>query len=66
VGERRFVCGIRFCEWIKSPNFKPSRTKNTGVIISGHVPVAFFGVELQGKTTRIARRVGRALFSGNS
>ena len=31
-GSGMFVCGLRFCVWIKSGNLLGSRMKNTGVL----------------------------------
>ena len=36
-----------------------------GRVVADHVPVAFFGVELQGEAARIALGVGRALFAAD-
>src|SRR5216683_2254984 len=33
VGDFRFVCGSRFCVWMKSLNLIPSRMKNVGVFL---------------------------------
>ena len=34
-------------------------------VVAHQIPVAFFGVELQGEATRVADRVGRAVFERN-
>jgi hypothetical protein len=66
VGDLRLVCGSRFCVWMKSENFRASRTKKTGVFVPHHIPVALFGVELHCEPARIAFGVARTLFTAHS
>ena len=62
---RRFVLGSRFWVWMKFGNLYGSRTKNTGVLLPHHVPVAFLGVELHGEAADVALGVGGAALAGD-
>ena len=66
VGDLRLVWGSRFCVWMKSENFRGVPDEEDWSVVSDHVPVALFGVELHRETARIAFGVARTLFTADS
>ena len=62
---RKLVRGSRLTALFKSGNLRGSRKKNTGVLLPTMSPVAFFGVELQGKAADVALGIGCTAFTGH-